>query len=206
MVHGHHLLADGEGETVPRGDSGLVQSACAGLAVVEHLRRRLFLNALDEALSLGRKTEIFNSDHDSQFTGEEFTGRLLGQGIQISMDGKGRALDNVIVGWFWRNVKYEYVYLHAPAAGLELHCGLKEYMEFYCHRRGHETLLYAVPADVYARRKSHEGYPGLSMPPLDLQGFLRDYAALSPPQGGHDVPAHPSPGLNGACRSSRRSA
>ena len=112
------------------------------------------LEALDEALSLGRKPEIFNSDQGSQFTSEEFTGRLLGQGIQISMDGKGRALDNVIVERFWRNVKYEYVYLHAPATGLELHHGLKNYMDFYCHRRGHETLQYAVPSDVYDVKKT----------------------------------------------------
>ncbi len=112
------------------------------------------LDALDEALSLGRKPEIFNSDQGSQFTSEEFTGRLLGQGIQISMDGKGRALDNVIVERFWRNVKYEYVYLYAPATGLEMHQGLKNYMDFYCHRRGHETLQYAVPAAVYSAPKN----------------------------------------------------
>jgi putative transposase len=112
------------------------------------------LEALDEALSLGRKPEIFNSDQGSQFTRVEFTGRLLGQGIQISMDGKGRALDNVIVERFGRNVKYEYVYLHAPATGRELHQGLKDYMDFYGHRRIHEALQYAIPAEVYAARKS----------------------------------------------------
>lgn len=112
------------------------------------------VDALDEALSFGRKPEIFNSDQGSQFTSDEFTERLLGSGIQISMDGKGRALDNVIVERFWRNVKYEYVYLHAPATGQEMHVGLKNYMEFYGHRRGHETLNYAFPAEVYAIKRT----------------------------------------------------
>jgi putative transposase len=112
------------------------------------------LDALADALATGRKPEIFNSDQGAQFTSEDFTGRLLEQGIRISMDGKGRALDNVIVERFWRNVKYEHVYLHAAANGLELYRGLKNYMNFYCHRRIHESLEYAIPAEVYAARKS----------------------------------------------------
>lgn len=112
------------------------------------------LDALADALATGRKPEIFNSDQGAQFTSEDFTVRLLEQGIRISMDGKGRALDNVIVERFWRNVKYEHVYLHAAANGLELYRGLKNYMDFYCHRRIHEALQYAIPAEVYAARKS----------------------------------------------------
>ena len=112
------------------------------------------LEALDEALATGRVPEIFNSDQGSQFTSLEFTGRLKDRGIQISMDGKGRALDNVVVERFWRNVKYEHVYLYAAADGRELYRGLQNYMDFYCHRRVHEALGYAIPAEVYAARKT----------------------------------------------------
>lgn len=108
------------------------------------------LDALDEALSRGSPT-IFNTDQGSQFTSEAFTSRLLGAGVQVSMDGRGRAYDNIIVERFWRNVKYEYLYLHAVGTGRELHQGIHNYMEFYNHRRVHESLDYATPDEVYQK-------------------------------------------------------
>lgn len=111
------------------------------------------LEALDEALATGRRPEIFNSDQGSQFTSEEFTGRLLTHNIRISMDGKGRAMDNIIIERFWRNVKYEHVYLYAAKNGADLYEGLKTYLDFYCHRRVHEALAYATPAEFYSERK-----------------------------------------------------
>jgi putative transposase len=112
------------------------------------------VEALDEALARGRLPEIFNSDQGSQFTSEDFTGRLLNHGIRISMDGKGRALDNIIVERFWRNVKYECVYLHAPKDGRELHHLIKNYMDFYTYQRVHQSLGYATPSEYYLERKT----------------------------------------------------
>lgn len=106
------------------------------------------LEALDEALSR-RRPEIFNSDQGSQFTAAAFTGRLQKQGVAISMDGRGRALDNVFVERLWRSVKYEEVYLRDYADGWEAERSLACYFEFYCRRRIHQALDYRTPAEVY---------------------------------------------------------
>lgn len=109
------------------------------------------LEALDDALSRGRP-DILNSDQGSQFTSNKFTSKLLDAGVEISMDGRGRAYDNIVVERFWRNVKYEYVYLMAPDNGRELHTGLADYMGFYNTRRPHASLDYAHPMDVYTNK------------------------------------------------------
>jgi putative transposase len=109
------------------------------------------LEALEEALVLA-KPEIFNSDQGSQFTAAAFTGRLESEGVAISMDGRGRALDNVFVERLWRSVKYEEVYLHEYATAWEAEKGLGRYFDFYCHERVHQALGYRTPADVYGRR------------------------------------------------------
>lgn len=104
--------------------------------------------ALDRALCLAQP-EVFNSDQGSQFTSVVFTERLLAQGISISMDGRGRALDNIFVERLWRSVKYEEVYLkdyrHAPDAIR----GLRQYFEFYNSERLHQSLAYKTPEAVY---------------------------------------------------------
>ena len=110
------------------------------------------LEALDEALGQARP-EIFNSDQGVQFTSREFTGRLESAAVAISMDGKGRALDNVFVERLWRTVKYEEVYLHDYANGAECHAGLGAYLKFYCDERPHQALAYRTPAEVYWRAK-----------------------------------------------------
>jgi putative transposase len=103
---------------------------------------------LDEALSRGRP-EVFNTDQGVQFTAEAFTGRLLAAGIAVSMDGRGRCLDNVFVERLWRTVKYEDIYLRGYAAVPELEQGLARYFTFYNHERPHQSLDYRTPAAVY---------------------------------------------------------
>ena len=106
------------------------------------------LAALDWALHRARP-EIFNSDQGSQFTSNEFTGRLLAQGILISMDGRGRALDNIFVERLWRTVKYEDVYLKEYQSVVSTVSGLAAYFEFYNDTRLHQSLGYKTPAEVY---------------------------------------------------------
>lgn len=112
---------------------------------------RFCLEALEEALS-ANQPEIFNSDQGSQFTAAAFTGRLEKCGVAISMDGRGRALDNVFIERLWRTVKYEEVYLRDYADGWEAERSLGQYFEFYCQRRIHQALDYRTPAEVYHER------------------------------------------------------
>ena len=104
--------------------------------------------ALEEALSKGRP-EIFNTDQGSQFTSEAFTGLLEHHEVRISMDGKGRYLDNLFVERLWRTVKYEEVYLKAYAAGREAKAGIDAYFHFYNTQRPHQALGYRTPAEVF---------------------------------------------------------
>ena len=83
--------------------------------------------------------EIFNTDLGSQYTSEVHTNVLLNNGIKISMDGKGRAIDNIFIERLWRTVKYENVYLQAYTDGISLYKGLKDYLEFYNSRRLHQS-------------------------------------------------------------------
>jgi putative transposase len=106
------------------------------------------LELLDEALGQGRP-EVFNTDQGVQFTAAAFTGRLQAAGVQVSMDGKGRCLDNVFVERLWRTVKYEDVYLQNYATGAECHAGLGVYLKFYCEERPHQSLDYRTPAEAY---------------------------------------------------------
>ncbi len=106
------------------------------------------VEALEEALSKGQP-EIFNTDQGSQFTGEAFTGVLLEQGIQISMDGKGRYLDNIFVERLWRSVKYEEVYLKAYQNGTEARNGVSAYLDLYNRERPHQALGYRTPGQVF---------------------------------------------------------
>ena len=107
------------------------------------------IEALDAALAKARP-EIFNTDQGSQFTATAFTSRLKESGVAISMDGRGRALDNVFVERLWRTVKYEEVYLQDYANGWQAEKSLKKYFEFYRHERPHQALGYRTPSEVYA--------------------------------------------------------
>ena len=106
--------------------------------------------ALKEALSKGRP-EIFNTDQGSQFTSEAFCGLLLERGIKVSMDGKGRYLDNIFVERLWRSVKYEEVYLKAYRNGSEARRGINAYLDLYNRERPHQALGYRTPAQVFTR-------------------------------------------------------
>ena len=104
--------------------------------------------ALSDALLKG-KPEIFNTDQGSQFTSNAFTGTLLDANILISMDGKGRALDNIFVERLWRSVKYEDIYIKDYQSIPELKNGIDEYFEFYNHIRPHQSLGYRTPITIY---------------------------------------------------------
>lgn len=106
------------------------------------------LAALEEAFELAIP-EIFNTDQGSQFTARAFTGRLKDAGVKISMDGCGRALDNVFVERLWRTVKYEDIYLRDYETVAQLEVGLTAYLEFYNHERLHQSLDYRTPAQVH---------------------------------------------------------
>jgi putative transposase len=105
--------------------------------------------ALKEALGKFGAPEIFNTDQGSQFTSEEWTTPLKDAGVAISMDGKGRWIDNIFIERLWRSVKYEDVYLHAYSSGSEARRSLTRYFAFYNGRRVHESLGYATPDEVY---------------------------------------------------------
>ena len=106
------------------------------------------VDALKQALSAG-KPEVFNTDQGSQFTSIEFTKVLLNAGVQISMDGKGRAFDNIFSERLWRTVKVEEVYLRDYQTVTEARFNLGRYFEFYNNQRLHEALGYRTPAEVY---------------------------------------------------------
>ena len=107
------------------------------------------VEALEEALERYGAPEIFNTDQGSQFTSEAFTGVLKANEIKISMDGKGRALDNIFVERLWRSVKYEEVYLKQYQTMQEARDGLSAYFRFYNHERPHQSLNNRTPAEVH---------------------------------------------------------
>jgi putative transposase len=109
------------------------------------------LEMLEEALGQGRP-EIFNTDQGVQFTAEAFTGRLEAAGVQVSMDGRGRCLDNVFVERLWRTVKYEDIYIRGYEKVPELVQGLQRYFPFYNEERLHQALDYRTPQAVYRSR------------------------------------------------------
>lgn len=106
---------------------------------------------LQEAIEHHGKPEIFNSDQGSQFTSDVFIGCLQDNEIQISMDGKGRAIDNIYIERLWRTVKYEHIYLHTPADGVALYEGLNDYFTFYNRERLHQSLGYQAPENLYKK-------------------------------------------------------
>lgn len=115
------------------------------------MEKEFCIEALKEALNKNRP-EIFNSDQGSQFTSYEFTDVLLENRIQISMDGRGRCMDNIFTERLWRSVKYEEVYLKSYSSVEEAEENLKAYFHFYNHRRPHQALGYKTPADIYFQK------------------------------------------------------
>ena len=107
------------------------------------------IDTLQDALKQWGKPRIFNTDQGSQFTSPRFLTPLKAAEIQISMDGKGRAIDNIFIERLWRTVKYEHIYLHAYPDGLALERGLAKYFHYYNYGRKHQSLDYQTPAHWY---------------------------------------------------------
>jgi len=107
------------------------------------------VEALHEALTRYGSPEIFNTDQGAQFSAEDFTKVLLAKGVRVSMDGKGRWIDNVFVERLWRSVKYEEIYLHAHETMREVKDALASYFGFYNARRPHQSLEYQTPDEAY---------------------------------------------------------
>ena len=106
-------------------------------------------SALEEALSIYVKPDIFNSDQGSQFTSKEFTGYLKQENIQISMDGRGRCHDNIFIERLWRSLKYELIYIYSFEDGKDLTEEVKKWFNFYNKERFHQALEYQMPEQVY---------------------------------------------------------
>ncbi len=108
------------------------------------------VEALEEALARFGRPDIFNTDQGSQFTSLAFTAVLESAGVRISMDGKGRCMDNIFIERLWRSLKYEEVYLMAYATGSEARLGIGRWIDGYNARRPHQALAYRTPNEVYA--------------------------------------------------------
>ena len=104
---------------------------------------------LKEAINIHGKPEIINSDQGCQFTCKEWIEYLDKEDIQISMDGKGRAIDNIFIERLWRSVKYDYVYLWPANSGFELYKGLEEYFDYYNNELAHQGIGRQIPASLY---------------------------------------------------------
>jgi len=109
------------------------------------------VEALQQAIALYGAPKIFNTDQGSQFTGKDFIAELVRHNISISMDGKGRCLDNIFVERLWRSVKYENVYLKGYETIVQARLGLHDYFEFYNHQRFHQALDNKTPWEIYSR-------------------------------------------------------
>ena len=110
------------------------------------------VSALDRALRCYDTPEVFNTDQGSQYTSKEFTGTLKDHQIKISMDGKGRAMDNIFIERLWRSVKYEEVYIKEYQSVEKLRKSLKEYFYFYNHQRPHQSFDGKTPAEMYSHQ------------------------------------------------------
>lgn len=109
---------------------------------------------LEETIEKYGKPEIFNTDQGSQYTSDIHIKTLKNNGVKISMDGKGRAIDNIFIERLWRSVKYENVYLQAYEDGISLHQGMKRYFYFYNNERFHQSLNYKTPSEMYHQKEA----------------------------------------------------
>ena len=160
----HHLHPSALRVPVPRSDHGLGEPACAGLAAVEHPRRGLLRRSpRRRAGPPWPAGDLQHRPGRSQFTNGAFTGRLQAAGIQISMDGRGRCMDNIFIERLWRSLKYEAVYLHELADGLKARRVIGEWIGFYTTERPHSALGGRTPAERLPRRPAC-GYDGHAAP------------------------------------------
>lgn len=120
-----------------------------GWGISNTLEAEASVSVLEQAIRDYGKPEIINSDQGSQFTSELWVTTLKKEGIRISMDGKGRVIDNIFIERFFRSLKYDYVYLHPANDGLELYQGVKEYIHYYNHSRYHQGIGRQIPVNLY---------------------------------------------------------
>ncbi len=149
LEHGHHLHPIGARLRLPGGDRRLVLAPGAQMADQQQHGSGILCRLPEGSLAHPRQPETFNSDQGSQFTSEAFTGVLKREGIVISMDGRGRAFDNIFVEQLWRSVKHEDVYLKDYATMGELMVGLAAYFAFYNGERPRQSLGQKTPDAVY---------------------------------------------------------
>ena len=155
----HHVRAAAARVLVPGGGDGLVQPLRAGVAIVEHAGRQLLPGGARRSAraSAGRRSSTAIKEASSRPRRSRRGWKSCG--VAISMDGRGRALDNVFIERLWRSVKYEEVYLKEYADGWEAEASLAAYFRFYNHERIHQALGYRTPAEVYRERGSSGGQP-----------------------------------------------
>ncbi|MBA7562002.1 IS3 family transposase ISAli5 [subsurface metagenome] len=120
-----------------------------GWGISNTLDAEASLSVMKQAIKEHGKPEIINSDQGSQFTCENWIELMTTEGILISMDGKGRAIDNIFIERFWRSLKYDYVYLNPANNGLELYQGLKEYFNYYNNELHHQGIGRRIPVELY---------------------------------------------------------
>jgi putative transposase len=120
-----------------------------GWGLSNTLEAEASLSVLKQAIKDHGKPEIINSDQGSQFTCEQWVEYLKKNDVKISMDGKGRAIDNIFIERFWRTLKYDYVYLHPASDGLELYQGIKEFINYYNNKLCHQGIDRKIPAELY---------------------------------------------------------
>ena len=118
-------------------------------ALSNTLEARVCTEVLDEAIAKYGKPEILNSDQGSQFTCPRWVNKLKAENIQISMDSRGRAKDNIWIERFWNTIKREHIYLNPADDGLELYRGIKVYIEYYNNRRAHQGIGRIRPCEAY---------------------------------------------------------
>jgi len=136
-------------------------------ALSQTLEIEFVLTAVETALALATP-EIWNSDQGSHFTSPQYLDRLKFAGVQISMDGRGRALDNIFTERLWRSIKYEEVYLHDYASPKEATQSLSRYIQFYNHERPHQSLGYQTPAQIYAKSAKPLTLPSVGLADANL--------------------------------------
>jgi len=150
---------------------------------------------MEECVKKHGAPEIVNTDQGSQFTSEVFTSYLLREGIQISMDGKGRAIDNIFIERLWRSVKYENIYLNTYSSGPELYMGLIEYFEFYNNVRRHSSLESKRPVDIFENLATDKSTTAKVNPDF---GTCQDQASGLPQAQHRPVLTEPKIGFNQA--------
>jgi len=162
VVRGHHLPADAARVHVSDGGDGLVESVRAGLGVEHHAGGGVLCPGLATGPGRGNQPPLIaNTDQGAQFTSVDYVGAVQEAGVLVSMDGRGRWMDNRFVERLWRILKYEDIYLRGYEHGLELRQGVGNWFGDYNDYRPHQALGYATPAEVYRAPESHGAKPAI---------------------------------------------